>query len=102
MARTTGQRPSTLVGIEDPWTAYQLDSAVVLVGSAIRGAAQEMREIDHGGGRKELVPRYTMAQLLDPEFRLPIGDGPPQGDGLAALKALGKKRGSGVRVHKVS
>jgi len=87
------------VGIEDRWAAYQLDAAVTLVGTAIESALHEMQEVG-AGERRRLVPRYTLAQLLDPGFRLP----PPerarstQGDGLAALKALARRRGSGVKL----
>ena len=99
-ATATGQRPSSLVQIEDAWAAYQFDNAVVFLGNAIEGAAQETEWI---GSEKDkhLEPKYTMAQLLDQDFRLPIpGTKPDQKDGLAALKSLaGNVRG--VRMHKV-
>lgn len=70
-AKTFGQRPSQIAQIDgDPWLAYQFDSAVALVGGAIENAAQETVNV---GTEKEpkWKPRYTMQQLLDPEFRLP-------------------------------
>ena len=98
-ATATGQRPSSLVQIEDAWAAYQFDSAVVFFGNAIEGAAQETQWI---GSEKDkhLEPRYTMGQLLDAEFRLPSPAQADQQDGVDALKALaGSVRG--IRRHKV-
>lgn len=97
MAKAASARPSDLVGIDDRWAAYQLDSAVTLVGTALENASQEMHEVN-----KRMVPKYTMAQLLDPAFRLPA---PPsaaqeQQGGLAALKALARRVRGGVRVFK--
>ncbi len=94
-----GQRPSSLVQIADDWAAYQFDSAVVFFGNAIESAAQETEWI---GSEKDrhLEPKYTMAQLLDQDFRLPVPGGPDQEDGLEALKRLaGGTRG--INLHKV-
>ncbi len=101
-AKASSSRPSELVCIEDRWTAYQLDAAVALVGGAIENAAQELQEVGQGQDKK-LVPRYTMHELLDPAFRLPAPPGPKQRerDALAALKALARKRRSGVKLFKV-
>jgi len=99
-ATATGQRPSSLVQIEDAWAAYQFDNAVVFLGSAIEGAAQETVWI---GSEKDkhLEPKYNMSQLLDTEFRLPIpGSKPDQGNGLAALKSMARNV-RGVKLHKV-
>ena len=71
-AKATSQRPSNLVGLEDRWAALQFDNAVTLVGMAIDNAAQELVKVG-----PEDKPRwewkYRMAQLLDPEFKLPLG-----------------------------
>lgn len=57
----------------DRWLAYQFDSAVALVGSAIENASQEMEK--HGDDKNaKWRPKYTMQQLLDPDFRLPLND----------------------------
>lgn len=49
----------------------QLDNAVVMVGSTIEGAAQEMQKVGPEDA-PEWKPKYTMKQLLDPNFRLPV------------------------------
>lgn len=101
ISKATAQRPSDIIGVQDRWAAYQFDSAVTLVGGAIENAVQEMQEIGEGQHRR-LVPKYSLEQLLDPDFRLPP---PPSAkdkerDGLAALHALAGRPGSGVRVFK--
>lgn len=70
-----------------------------MVGSVIDGAAQETY---NAGDKKapDYKPRYTMAQLLDPKFRLPAPGAAPgvtmmPGNGLAALAKL-----PGVKVLK--
>jgi len=98
-ATATGQRPSDLLLIDDPWAAYQFDSAVVFLGNTVEAAAQETEWVGPKQDRR-LEPKYTMSQLLDPDFRLPSPQHDKQGDGLAALKAMaGNVRG--VRMHKV-
>ncbi len=102
MAKALGQRPSNIVGIGERWAAYQFDAAVTLVGNGIENASQEMQELGEGTN-KRLVPRYTMDQLLDSQFRLPS---PPSAaararDGIAALKALAQRQGSRVKLDKV-
>jgi len=100
-ATATGQRPSSLLQIDDAWAAYQFDSAVTFFGSAIEAAAQETIWMG-AGDDKHLEPKYRMGQLLDEDFRLPNPEPKERhgGDGVAALKALaGSVRG--IRVHKV-
>lgn len=92
MTQTVRQRPSDIVGISDRWAAYQFDSAVCLVGTTIENALQETTK----AGDK-LVPRYTLAQLLNTEFRLPR---PVTPDAISALKAMAGKS-KAVRYHKV-
>jgi len=96
-AKTTSQRPSQLLGIEAEWTAYQFDSAVSLLGNVLEGASQEMEEVGTGKDR-HMQRKYTMQQLLDPEFRLPREHGRSEEDPVAALKRM---RGQGVKVFKV-
>ena len=68
-------------------------------GNAIEGAAQETHWIGSEKDRK-LEPKYTMAQLLDADFRLPNPAPQKQEDGLAALKVIaGRTRR--VNLHKV-
>lgn len=90
LATATHQRPSDIVGIDDRWAAYQFDAAVVLVGTTVENALQEMSE---SGGK--MTPRYTSAQLLDAGFRLP-----QPASAADALKAMATKS-KGVRYHKV-
>lgn len=87
----------------DEWAAYQLDQAVLLVGTALENAAQETHNV---GGEKDprYEPKYRMDELLDPDFRLPA---PPTKEereraGLKALKALAGKSGGRVTVKRVS
>lgn len=72
-AKATASRPSSLVEIEDRWAALQFDHAVTLVGIVIENAAQE--QVNTGDERRPRWTRkYTMRQLLDPAFRLPLED----------------------------
>ena len=42
LAKTTAQRPSGIVEIEDAWASYQFDQAVTFVGLYIEGKLAEM------------------------------------------------------------
>ena len=57
--------------IDDEWLAYQLDSAVVAVGSSLEAASQEMEKVG-SEDKPEFRQKYTMQQLLDDDFRLPL------------------------------
>jgi len=46
---------------------------VVTFGLIIENALQERDEVGEGQGRRS-IPRYTLSQLLDPEFKLPMTD----------------------------
>ena len=70
-ATKTATRPSELIGVADAWAAYQFDNAVVMVGLAIENASQEMQKMG-SDDKPEWRPKYTMKQLLDPDFRLPL------------------------------
>ena len=72
-AKATSQRPSQLVSIGDRWAALQLDNAVVMVGTAIENASQEQEKVGPED-KPRWETRYTMQQLLDPEFRLPLSN----------------------------
>lgn len=58
------------MGIIDRWAALQFDNAIVFVGTVIDNASQEQT---NRGSEKDPKwgPKYTLAQLLDPEFKLP-------------------------------
>lgn len=73
------------MGIEDEYAAYCLDGAVSLMGVMIENALQEMDEVGPEEHRRR-VPRYTLRQLLDPEFTLPRQDNESSGDDLAVLR----------------
>jgi hypothetical protein len=51
----------------------QFDNAVVFVGETIEAAAQELIKVGPDD-RPEWKPKYTMKELLNPEFKLPTGD----------------------------
>lgn len=93
LTKVTYQRPSDIIGIRDRWAAYQFDSAVALVGTTIENALQETVK----AGEKT-SPRYTLAQLLNADFRLPRD--PPKPNAVDALKKIASKSKS-VRYHKV-
>jgi hypothetical protein len=62
VATTYSSRPSAILGLSDPWLAYQLDLATLLLGRRIEGLvadgkmsvasalAQESRDRDQGTG----------------------------------------------------
>ena len=74
-AKTFNQRPSRLLRddgygvLHDPFWALQFDNAVALVGGTLEAALEEMQETGSGKNKK-FKPRYTIKQLLDPDFRL--------------------------------
>lgn len=85
---------------EDPWLALQIDQAVALVGLAIENAAQEMERIGPKD-KPEWRPKYTLAQLLDPAFKLPTEEPRPAEDkagGLSTLLGLAGKLKGGIKV----
>ena len=56
MAKAYGRLPSSIVGVPDPWAAYQFDHACVVFGSSVE-AKLEMRD-------KKGRPKYQLAALL--------------------------------------
>lgn len=90
-----GKLPSEILGIEDEWTAYMLDNAVLMVGTVIENALSE--QIKGGTPQKpEWKSKYTIDQLLHPDFRLPRPE-KPKPMGLAGLMALAGVTHSGVK-----
>lgn len=56
---TYSQRPSAVVGLDDPWTAYQFDLAIGQFGAWVEN---KLAERD-----KEGKPKHTLAGLLGDE-----------------------------------
>lgn len=70
--------------LENDWAAYQFDAAVMWVGLTIENALNDREEYGPSNARATR-PRYTLAKLLEPEFRLPHS-GTSQ-EGLGAMAA---------------
>lgn len=86
-----------LLCVSDALAAYLFDACVVLFGLIIENALAERVQV----GVKpnvEYKPKYSLAQLLDPSFRLPQPVQPKQTNGLSALLAMAGRKGSGVRL----
>lgn len=56
--------------LRNDWAAYQFDQAVMYAGLTLEHASQEREEFGPENAR-ESRDKYTMAQLLEPNFRLP-------------------------------
>lgn len=52
--------------VQNSLAAYQLDNAVLFLGVSIENAVAERRKVS-----EEYLPKYTIDQLLEPDFRLP-------------------------------
>lgn len=91
------------MGVSDKWAAYQFDAAVTFLGRALEHYRDELTEVGPPT-EKKLVPKYSMEQLLDQNFLLPRpkSDKERQRDAIAMLKALGGRKGSGVKVFKAN
>jgi hypothetical protein len=87
----------------DEWAAYQFDAAVTFLGRALENYSQELTEVGPPD-KKKLVPKYSMEQLLSPDFLLPRPktDKEKQQDSLSMLKMMAGMKGSGVKVLKVA
>lgn len=77
--------------IRDPWAALQFDNAVGFVGVVLENASQEQHNVGTEKAPK-YEPKYTMAQLLDPDFRLPAPPKPVKAkggiEGLMSMKGV--------------
>lgn len=72
-SKTLGGRPSQHLAVPplcNDWAAYQFDNAVLYCGTVVENALQEQTKIELGK-HVEYRQKYTLAQLLDPDFRLP-------------------------------
>jgi hypothetical protein len=56
LSKTTGTRPSEIVGIDDEWAAYQFDQAVIFVGRYVHS---KTNELDRDG-----KPLYDINDML--------------------------------------
>ena len=59
--------------VMNSWAAYQLDNAVAYAGIAIENALAE-RVNDGTDEAPAWRERYTLAQVLEPEFRLAVAE----------------------------
>jgi hypothetical protein len=72
-AKTMASRASELLDVRDKWAALQFDHAVTFVGQIIEGALNETEKVGPDD-KPEWRQKYTLKQLLDPDFRLPVDD----------------------------
>lgn len=104
--KTWGGRPSQNLAwpcFANRLTAWKFDNAVLFVGLTIENALLERDKVG-GKDNYETEARYTLAQILEPAFRLrrpaseqSSGGESPQGDGLAWLMAMARQANSGVK-----
>lgn len=62
--------PSEIFGEGNPLAAWMLDNCTTVFGTIIENALLERDEVGSDGGKRH-VSRYTIAQLLEPDFKLP-------------------------------
>lgn len=99
--KTYHRRPSDDLDLDDSIAAWCVDGAVLSFGILLENALQE--RVNKGTTDKpRMEPKYTLMQLLDPLFRMPRPAPAPKPtapqNGLAALMALARSKGSGVKV----
>lgn len=97
------RRPSDDLEVTDSIAAYCVDGAVLWFGLTIENALAETKEVGMGKDKRR-EQKYTLSQLLDPVFRLPRPQPAPKPstptqDGFAAMVALAKQPGSGVKLY---
>jgi hypothetical protein len=68
--------------LQNDLAAYQFDSAVLFFGLTIKHARQEQEEYGPPSARQSRN-KYTLEQLLDPDFRLP-----PKAEHYGGIKAM--------------
>lgn len=93
--------PSELMEITDNVAAWMFNTAVVWFGTTIENALAERVKVKMGT-EVQYNPRYTLAKLLNPAFKLPrplptVADNP---NPWAALAAWAGKANSGVKRYK--
>jgi hypothetical protein len=65
--------PSQVLHEDDPLAAWMLDNAILTFGTIVENMLLERDEIGSGQHKKS-VNRYTITQLLDPDFLYPRPD----------------------------
>lgn len=89
MGKTYGTRPSDVLGVEDPWAAYQLDMACMTFGSWVEA---KLDQHDKKGR-----PKYRLEDLL----RQPAPDGKRQRPTLRPASAFQSPMLSGMPIQAV-
>lgn len=97
------RRPSADLEETDSIAAYCVDNAVLTFGIVIENALAETVEVGMGNNKRNEA-KYTLAQLLDNNFKLPrpapakkTPKVQPAQDGFALLLALAGQPGSNVK-----
>lgn len=93
--KATAIAPSQRMGLpSESWLGYQLDTAISLFGQIVEGALNEMENV---GDEKEphYEQKYTLTQLLDPDFRLPVGEKEK-----SPIEGLKRLKGKGIKFYK--
>lgn len=99
--KTYHKLPSELMKTADSLAAWMLDTAVTTFGIIIENALQERVKVTMGKD-VQFKPRYTLARLLNPSYRLPKPEPLPEDnpDPWAAFKAFLGKPNSHVKRYK--
>lgn len=95
-AKSYSKLPSEIFGEANSIAAWMLDSAVTWFGITIENALSERVEVKMGTN-VEYRPRYTLARLLSPSFKLPRPAIQQDGDPLNILKMWASKKRSGIK-----
>lgn len=75
---TYRQRPSEVIGVDDPWAAYQFDLAVAQFGAWVEGKLDERD--------KKGKPTHTLASLLGDEAARAREYAPVSAEGLRKVR----------------
>lgn len=103
-AKSYHRPPSELYGIEDGLAAFLFDAAVLACGLTVEAALSE--RVNKGTEKQaKWEARYTLAQLLDPIFRLPRPEpagkakaSDPNADGFKTLMQMAQNPRSRVKL----
>lgn len=63
MCQRYSQRPSTVIGIDSEWLAYDFDLAVSYLGITVENRLQERKETIRNG-KQVSEPKYTIQEAL--------------------------------------
>ena len=78
MSVTYQRRPSEVIGVDDPWAAYQFDLAVAQFGAWVEG---KLNERDKAG-----KPKHSLAKLLGDEAAQVQEYAPVSAEGLRKVR----------------